>query len=373
MKLKAIIGLMVLLLVSLLVFAGCPAAPAPDQVAPAPAPAPAPEVPGQEWTLDFATFWSATDFQVVEGHEVWARTISERVAAETNHTINFAMHPGGVLLGPKELLAGVAAGAADIVTTCPAYTPGTHPLSEVFELPGFNNDNALVASLTVNEAWKQSQALQQEYDDVKIMFFWATGPGDFMTTRPVRTLADLRGMEIRAVGGTVPSVTALGATPVSKPMSEAYVALDGGIVDGILAPTDVLQGFKLAEVTGYITKTPFVYNIVFVKAMNLDTWNAFPPEVQRIFDEVNEEFVKKYGKLRTDHTLAGQEFAVKEFGHEVIELAADERARWIDKLKPITDAWIEETNAANLPGSEIFELVRSLDAKFSQEHGAYGR
>ncbi|HAP31689.1 MAG TPA: C4-dicarboxylate ABC transporter substrate-binding protein [Firmicutes bacterium] len=368
---KIIIGLMVLLLVLLPVFAGCAPRPAPEPVAPAPAPAP-PE-PGQEWTLDFATFWPATDFQFIEGHEAWTKTISDRVAAETNHTINFAMHPGGVLLGPKELLQGVAAGAADIVTTAPAYTPGTHPLTEVFELPGFKNDNALVASLTVHEAWKQSQAMQQEYDDVKIMFFWATGPGDFMTSAPVRTLQDLAGKEIRAVGGTVPSVTALGATPVSMPMSDAYMALDGGIVDGILAPTDTLQGFKLAEVTGYITKTPFVYNIVFVKAMNLDTWNAFPPEVQKIFDEVNEEFVRNYGELRTDYTVAGQEYAVKEFGHEVIELTANEHARWLEVLKPITDAWIKKTNAANLPGTEIFELVSSLDAKFSQEHGAYGR
>ena len=373
MKVKTIIGLMVLLLVLLPVFAGCAPAPAPDPVVPAPAPAPEPAEPGQEWTLDFATFWPATDFQFIEGHEVWAKTISDRVAAETNHTINFAMHPGGVLLGPRELLEGVAAGAADIVTTAPAYTPGTHPLTEVFELPAFKNDNALVASLTVHEAWKQSQAMQAEYEDVKIMFFWATGPGDFMTTAPVRTLEDLAGMEIRAVGGTVPSVTALGATPISMPMPEAYIALDTGIADGILAPTDTLQGFRLAEVTGYITKTPFIYNIVFVKAMNLDTWNAFPPEVQKIFDEVNEEFVLKYGKLRTDYTLAGQEFAVTEFGHEVIELPAAELARWTELLRPITDGWIEKTNAANLPGTEIFELVRSLDARFSQEHGGYGR
>ena len=368
MKLKVIVGLIVLLLVVLHVFAGC----APAQ-APAPAPAPAPEAPGQEWTLDFATFWPATDFQVVEGHEVWAKTISDRVVAETNHTINFSFHPGGVLLGPRELYEGVAAGAADIVTTAPAYTPGTHPLTEVFELPGFNNDNALVASLTVYEAWKQSQALQQEYEDVKIMFFWATGPGDFMTNTPVRTLKDLAGLEIRAVGGTVPSVTALGATPISMPMSDAYLALDQGIADGILAPTDTLQGFKLAEVTQYITKTPFVYNIVFVKAMNLDTWNAFPPEVQQIFDEVNEEFVRNYGELRTDHTLAGQEFAVREFGHEVIELTADEKAGWIEVLKPITDGWIKKTNDAGLPGNEIFELVSSLDTRYSQEYGDYGR
>jgi hypothetical protein len=42
-------------------------------------------------------------------------------------------------------------------------------------------------------------------------------------------------------------------------------------------------------------------------------------------------------------------------------------------LKPITDGWIKKTNAANLPGTEIFELVRSLDEKYSQEYGGFGR
>ncbi|MEW5921119.1 MAG: TRAP transporter substrate-binding protein [Bacillota bacterium] len=379
MKMKILVVLVVVSLALLPVFAGCapkPApepAPAPAAPAPAaPAPAPAPE-PGKEWNLQFATFWPAVDFQVAQGHEAWAKEISDRVAAETPHKINFAFHPGGVLLSAVEIFEGVAAGAADLGTTCPAYTPGLFPVTEAFELPGYNNDNALVASLTVNEAYKQYALMQKEYEDVKVMFFWATGPGDFMTNKPVRKLEDLAGQQIRAVGGTVPSVTALGATPVGMPMSDAYIALDQGIVQGILAPTDTLKGFKLAEVTKFITKTPFVYNIVFMKVMNWDTWNSFPPEVQKIFNEVNEKYVVEYGKLRTDHTQAGQAYAVKEFGHEVIELSIGEQARWKGALGAIIDKWIDKANAAGLPGKEIYEMVKKLDAEFSQKHGGYGK
>lgn len=380
MKVKMIVVLMVLALVLLPVFAGCAPKPAPAPTAPAPAPAPTPAPapapapqPGKTWNLQFATFWPAVDFQVTEGHEVWAKEISDRVKAETNHTINFAFHPGGVLLGPLEIYEGVAAGAADLGTTCPAYTPGLFPVTEAFELPGYLNDNSLVASMTVNEAYKQSALMQKEYEDVKVMFFWATGPGDFMTNKPVRTLEDLAGQQIRATGGTVPSVTALGAVPVGMPMSDAYLALGQGIVQGILAPTDTLKGFKLAEVTKFITKTPFVYNIVFMKVMNWDTWNSFPPEVQKIFDEVNAKYVVEYGKLRTDHTRIGQEYAVKEFGHEVIELSIGETARWKGQLGGIIDRWIEKSNAAGLPGKEIYDMVVKLDGEMSKQHGAYGK
>jgi hypothetical protein len=36
----------------------------------------------------------------------------------------------------------------------------------------------------MQEAYKASAALQAEYDDVKVMFFWATGPEAFSPTSP---------------------------------------------------------------------------------------------------------------------------------------------------------------------------------------------
>jgi TRAP-type C4-dicarboxylate transport system substrate-binding protein len=326
----------------------------------------------QQFNLQFATFWPAVDFQVSEGHMAWAQEITDRVAAETPHTVDFTWHPGNVLLGPTEIYEGVAAGAADLGSTAPLYTMGMFPLTMGLELPGYNNDNALVASLTMHEAWKRSAELQKEYEDVKVMFFWATGPGDFITKKPVRTLEDLAGQQIRAAGGSVLAIEALGGTPISMPMSDSYVALQSGIVDGILGPDDILEGFKLAEVTQYITKTPFVgYNVIFVKVMNQGTWDSLPKSVQQIIDEVNDEFVAEYGKLRTDYTIAGQQFAMDEFGHEIIELSAEERERWMEKIIHIPQQWVDDREAENLPGQEIYELYLELDAKFSEMYGDY--
>ena len=366
MKNKAFLFLLVVSLSALLALTGCgKTAPAPNNNANG-------EETPQEINLNFATFWSSVDFQVSEGHQVWAKKISERVAAETPHTVNFAWHTSGSLLGPQEIYQGVAAGAADVGTTAPLYTMGMFPLTMGLELPGYNNDNALVASVTMQEAWKLSPEIQKEYEDVKVMFFWATGPGNFITNKPIRKLEDIVGQQIRAAGGSTLAITALGGTPVSMPMSDAYVALDTGIVDGILGPDDILEGFRLAEVTKYITKTPFVgYNVVFVKVMNLDTWNSLPLSVQEIIDEVNEEFVIEYGKLRTDHTIKGQKFAIEKFGHEIIELSAEEKNRWMEKIISIPQKWVDDREAENLPGQKIYELFLELDAQFSDMYGDY--
>lgn len=355
------IFLLLLVLVLGVLFAGCARNPAPTVEDP------------QHITLDFATFWPATDFQVAEGHKAWAEAVIKRVDEETPHAIDFQWHYGGSLLTMPELWPGVVAGAADIVTTAPVYTPGVFPLAGVFELPFFKNDNALVASMTVWDAYKQSEDLHAEFADAKILFFWATGPGDIINNTPIRRMEDLAGLELRAIGGSGPAFSHLGGTPVAFGMGQSYEKISAGVVDGLIAPTDTLKGFRLAEVTRYITKTPFIYNIVFVKAMSWDTWEALPPSVQKILDEVNEEYVSVYGKLRTIHTKLGQEFGVKEHGMEVIELEAAEYERWMAKVRPMVEGWITATNAKGLSGQQTFDLVRDVDAGNSEKYGSFSQ
>ncbi|MCL6558210.1 MAG: TRAP transporter substrate-binding protein [Firmicutes bacterium] len=361
MKIKIKMFFLVAALIALPVFGGC----APKTTAP-----PQPEQkPAKTWNLQFATFWPATDFMVAEGHKAWAEEIKKR----TNGQVNITFHPGEALLKAKEIYEGVAKGAADIGSTCPSYTPGKFPVTEALELPGYKNDNALVASMTAWEAYKTMDLMQKEYKDVKVLMFWATGPGDVMTKSPVNKLEDLKGMQIRAVGGTVPTMKALGATPVSMPMSEAYLALQQGTVKGILAPNDTLKGFKLAEVLSHVTKTPFLYNIVFIKVMNLNTWNSLPPDIQKVITEVSEEFVEKYGKLRTDHTKAGLDYGVKERNIKVIQLDAQEQAKWLKQVEPVVGEWIQKTEKANLPGKDIVNKVKEIDARMSQKYSGYGK
>lgn len=370
MKTKIFLLMLVLALVLVPVISGCEPDPEPD---PEPdEPVDEPEEEGQSFTLEFATFWPDGDFQVAEGHKGWAQKISDRVAAETPHTISFNWHYAGSLLAMPEIMGGVADGAADVGTTCPSYTPGVYDVSESYELPGLPNDNALVASTTIDAAFRQCEYLQAEFEDVKIMHFWATGPGDFMTTEPIRGMDDFEGMTIRAVGGSIPWAGALGADTVTFGMGASYENIETGVVDGLLAPTDTLQGFRLAELLNYITKSPPAYNMVFVKVMNWDTWNAFPESVQKIIEEVNEETVIEYGKLRTDYTVAGQEYGVQEYGMEVIELDEDEYQRWAALTEPLKDEYIGLLDDAGLPGEDLINQAFELAEKYSEMYGDYG-
>lgn len=325
---------------------------------------------GKNIKLNFATFWPGENFYVTEGHNIWIETIKERVEKETIHNVNFAVFPGGVLLGATEIYEGVVSGAADIGSTCPSYTPGAFPASTVLELPGFKNDNALVSSMTMQEAYEILEDINKEYKDVKVMLFWATGPGDLFTQTPVENLDDLKGMEIRAAAGSVPALQALGATPVTMPMGESYLALSQGIVKGILGPAEIMKGFRLAEVTKSITKTPFLYNTVFVKVMNITTWNSLPPEVQQIFEEVNAEFVIKYAELGKKQSEIGESLAINEYNHKINHLTEEETNKWMEALMPVQEKWVEKSEKIGLPGRAILEKAKVIDSKYSEIYGS---
>ncbi len=325
--------------------------------------------PVQTFNLSLATFWPATDFMVSEGHRAWIEEVEER----TDGRVKINLHSGEALLGAREIFNGVAVGVADIGTTCPSYTPGMFPLTEAFELPGYENINAVSASITVNEGYKRlKQDLGiDEYEDVKVLFFWATGPGDVMSKKQVRNLNDLSGMEIRAVGGTVPPLERLGAVTHSMPMSEAYLALDQGLVEGILAPNDTLRGFRLAEVVDHVTKTPFLYNVVFMKIMNKNTWNSLPADIQEVFEELNDEFAYEYGRLRAEHTRAGLEYGMEEHGIDVYELEAEEEEKWLERIEPVVEDWIKRREDRGLPGRKTVEIIRELDQQYSEKYSGY--
>ena len=165
----------------------------------------------------------------------------------TGCRIKITSYPGETLLKGPEIYEGVVSGIADIGLSAFFYTRGRFPVLEAFELPGIVYQSSYDASKV---AWAGIKELNpQEVQDTHLMFVLATGPGDLFTTRPVEKLADLKGMKIRAAGLSADTLALLGATPEAMPQPDAYEALARGLVDGNLAPLEVLQGWRHAEVT----------------------------------------------------------------------------------------------------------------------------
>lgn len=318
---------------------------------------------GKTIELKLAHFWPATHPAETQLVQPWARDIEKA----SNGRIKITSYPGETLAKANDIYDGVVKGGVDIGISCFSYTKGRFPVCEVFELPGITYHTSKAASKV---AWDTLQELNpKEVQDTHLLMVLTTGPGDIYSKSPIRTLEDIKGMEIRATGMSAKTLTALGATPVGMPQSEAYESLSKGVVKANLGPDEVLKGWKQAEVTKYLTKTPFLYNTVFFVTMNKDKWNSLDPEMQKVVTDVSKKYFEEVAAgLWDKQNEEALKWAVDEKKMELITLSPEETAKWIGLVTPVQQETIDAINKTGLNGQEVITKVKALADKYNQQY-----
>lgn len=318
---------------------------------------------GETIELRLAHFFPSTHPAETDLIQPWAQAIEKA----TNGKVHITVYPSGSLLPAAQIYDGVTGGIADIGLSCFAYTRGRFPVLEAFELPGIIYSNSKVASKV---AWEGIKKLNpKEIQDTKLMMVLTTGPGDLYTKVPIKSWEDIQGLELRATGLSAKTLTALGAVPVAMPQSDAYEALSKGIVKGNLGPVEVLKGWRQAEVTDYLTQTPFLYNTLFFVTMNLDKWNSLDQQTQKAIEEVNEKFFEEIASgLWDKQNKVALKWAVEEQGMQIINLPQEETEKWMELVKPIQDEFIEAMNKQGFDGKNIMDTLKALSDKYNQEY-----
>ena len=311
-----------------------------------------------EITLTYAFFAPAKTFP---GRQMahWA----EQLAKRTNGKVAVQTFPAGTLLGAREMYDGVSKGVADIGLGSPSYDPGRFPLTSGVSLPmGFTS--ATVASRTLWELTKEFQP--KEYENFKVIAMFTTEPGFIQTKTAVRNAADLNGMKLRAAGTGVPVLKALGAAPIGMPMPEVPQSVQTGVINGTMTSREVLQDFKLAESLKFVTDYPTVV-VTFAAVMDRKRWEKLPADVQKVIDELAAEMPAWTGQYHDNENVgAAMKWAAKEHKVQVVSLAADERARWDAKLKPMEEQWVAEMTGKGLPAARYLARLRELRDQFAK-------
>jgi TRAP-type C4-dicarboxylate transport system substrate-binding protein len=171
-------------------------------------------------------------------------------------------------------------------------------------------------------------------------------------------MEDLKGMTVRGLGFVSEVVSALGATPRSIPMPEAYEALQKRVIDGLMIPMETLRAFRLAEVTKYVTESWAIGQIdPFYLVMNKNTWDKLPPDIQKIFNEY--PFEEKFATMWNEIDIDGKNYG-KEKGLQFIELPSAEIKKWKNAVEPVLDKYVKSMVAAGYQEKETRELINYI-------------
>ncbi|MGZ3343113.1 MAG: TRAP transporter substrate-binding protein DctP [Caulobacteraceae bacterium] len=179
--------------------------------------------------------------------------------------------------------------------------------------------------------------------------------------RPVRTLADLRGLRLRAPVEAAPVLRRLGADPVTMPMGEVYSAMSKGSIDGVIAPWDTLKTLHFSEVARYVNNLKFARGGYPARSISLQAYRALPPDLQAVLDRDGryweEQLANEVNRAETD----GLAFGRKQRVNFIDPSPADQtRLQEVENDVALEDA--AKLDRYGVPGRDIFRATQTFIA-----------
>ena len=178
----------------------------------------------------------------------------------------------------------------------------------IFEMPYLVRDREHMRAIERDVVWPDLAPLAEERG-YRILAVWENGYRHVTNNiRPIETPSDLEGLKLRTPRGIwrVRLFQSLGSNPTPMPLSEVFIGLQTGVIDGQENPLPQIWASKLHEVQDYLTLTRHVYTPAFV-VVSPQWWDALPEETRNVLQEEardTQDFVHETAK-RLDEELLG--------------------------------------------------------------------
>jgi len=290
----------------------------------------------------------------------WAEELEKR----TNGRVKVKIFPSEQLGKAGEAYDLVLRRTVDISWVVPSFVIGQFPLDEIFHLPFL-----IPGGLDDPKSGRIRRTLYEKYltpinfKEVKVLWTGRTGANVIMSTKPVRTVEDAKGLIAGYPGGRILMrlLQTVGASPIQVSAPDMYTNLEKRVTDAQVIPLEAMMTFKLNEVVKYVTMLN-AGGGSFLTVMNQKTWSSLPADIQKIVDEMSpwaEEIQAKSWAGARGYSAS----VAKKSNIELIEFSPAERNRWIEISKPIEEEWARETDAKGLPASKMVQEIKQMLAK----------
>ncbi len=151
-----------------------------------------------------------------------------------------------------------------------------------FEMPYLVEDRDHVVRIREEIFWPYIAA-QAEPKGLRMLAMWENGFRQITNNaRPIVTPADLAGIKLRTPRGRwrLRLFQSYGASPSPMSLSEVFVALQTGVIDGQENPLSQIYTTQVHEVQKYLSMTNHVYSPAFL-AVGLKRWESLPEDIRQ--------------------------------------------------------------------------------------------
>jgi len=314
------------------------------------------------WALNvrFNVMYSPKHPLCREAFNPWAQKVGEVTDGRVKVTVFYS----SALFKPKQAYDAVASRVGDVGLVLPTYERNRFLLSGVLDLPMVADEKAVNNSEVLWEMYNTFPEIQKEFGDVKVLWTYMNPAFQLhFTKKTVRNLEDLKDTVVSA-GGTVNAriMKSLGASVEAIPMTEVYLALQKGVIEGCFLPYAPLKSQRMADLLHTHTNANLMAAAFFV-VMNKDVWGQISPQDQQAIAKISGlEGARLVGSVFDKYQ--GKDTAwMAEKGDKFFTLEPAERERWAKRIVPIRNDWIKDANAKGAPAEKILDTALKLMAE----------
>jgi TRAP-type C4-dicarboxylate transport system substrate-binding protein len=193
----------------------------------------------------------------------------------------------GALMPNADIFKGVRAGMVEVGWSDPAYHAGFMPEAAIGTAPFMFQ--SIMDAMEVYYYRGVLKFFRDSYatHGVHLVAGMPAYVIPLLSKKPIRRVADFKGLKVRTIGARQTMMQQLGAAPVTVPLPEVYTAFASGTIDAATnGPEESFDDYAWVEVAKYIiypalSSYPLPVNDIYV---NRQAWDSLPDDLKAVME-----------------------------------------------------------------------------------------
>jgi TRAP-type C4-dicarboxylate transport system substrate-binding protein len=283
--------------------------------------------------------------------EIW---FANEVEKRSGGKIKITVYPGASLgFGGARIMTVVKDGLLEYAQMWGAHTAGELRINEVIELPGLiPYDLALRRQIvqTLTPYWEKAHGER----GIIPLAVAQVEPRNIYSRKPIKSLADIKGMKVRAQGVVETDFTrAIGASPVTLSWEEVYPALQQGAIDGYWVTHSATFNAKLHEVAKHCYEVGLGGATWFLLG-NRRAIEGLPADLQKVVRDAGKEAAQRVWD-RVDPDIKTFRERLEKGGMAFTQATPQDMKVMLDAAQGV---WAEWTQKGGPVAKEMVDKIR---------------
>ncbi len=316
-----------------------------------------------------SVFWKWSTWGKPRAFTAGVEKLAERVSAETGGKFKIQIFYGGQLAKSRENLDGLKNNAFEGAMFCNFYSPGKNPAFMVYSMPFVPLGDFRVSAYVRNKLMEHP-AMVRDMEQWNAIAYASTllPQYEFLGTgKAPKTLADWKGMRVRAGGGVGQAMEVLGATRQTVPAAETYTLMQRGGVDAVSFPFSYAHAaYKINELATWYTANLQPGSSECPMVFNKTAYEKLPSQYQDLLmslkDEVTQAMIDKYEEADAKN-LPAFEQKMEKIVYDDATIAEFKQVAGEPVYKKFIEDYKDTTDAKAVL-ERLFELVEEAQEKF---------